>query len=815
MPLCFGRALKDYGTINSSASLSFGDASSISAVAVPYVDLLNRLGIISGDTDGNFNPKSTINRAEMAVFVSKSYDVVKSGATSSNTNNNSSPVSQAGSITGTITAVTAIGSNTAITVDGGSATMSFTGTSTTPVLSGSTRVVISTLAVGDKVVASYNGQDLVSVLVTSKASSTTTNTNTNKSTSEVSGGYVSMTSSYIKVKVNSTTKTYNYVDDSYDNTTFYIDGSKSTYSKFKDAADTDKTVRLVLDSNGEISKAYLEDTISGTFVSMSSSGIKIKVSSSTKSYDFVDDDYDDVTFRIDGSKSTYSKVKSKAETGDTIKLTLDDDGDVEEVNLVTEDDADVEGTFVSISSGYIKIKKSGSTKTYDFVDDDYDDVTFKIDGSSSTYSKVKSKAETGNTIKLTLNSSDKVTAVNLVTDDDADAEGTFVSINSGYIKIKKSGSTKTYDFIDDDYDDVTFKIDGSSSTYSKVKSKAETGNTIKLTLNSSDKVTAVNLVTDDDADAEGTFVSINSGYIKIKKSGSTKTYDFIDDDYDDVTFKIDGSSSTYSKVKSKAETGNTIKLTLNSSDKVTAVNLITEDEDEVKGTFVSIKEEYIKVKKSGSSSSTKYYFEDKDYSNVTFYYNDSSKKYSYIESNAEEGDTVKLILDGDEVTRVYITEGSSGDVSGQLTYLSSSKIKVSGDSYSFKNSSSCDIDITDGRSTTIDDFDDLKDAYDDDKKIKVEVTLNSNDEVTAISGYVYEVEGDVTSVSTSDDTIKVKTSNATVTYKLGSDVDIDNDGGYRDTISGLKSAYDDNKDDMEVELTLDEDGYVTKVEVSL
>ncbi|MEA5082853.1 MAG: S-layer homology domain-containing protein [Lachnospiraceae bacterium] len=736
----FGRYMKDYGTINGSASLSFKDASNINSVAVPYVDLLNRLGIISGDTDNNFNPKSTINRAEMAVFVSKSYDVMRSGTSSSNNNNstNNNPVqTQAGSITGTITAVTPIGSNTAITVEGGSSTMSFTGSSTTPVLSGSTRVVISTLAVGDKVVASYNGQELVSVLVTTKASST--NSSTSTSTSEVSGTYVSISTSYIKIKVSSSTKTYNFIDDAYDNTTFYVDGSKSTYSKFKNAASTDNTVRLVLDSNGKISKAYIEDGTTGTFVSISTSGIKIKVSGSSKSYDFVDEDYDEVDFEIDGDDSTYSKVKSKASTGDTIKLTLDSDGDVKKVNLVTEDDDDeVNGTFVSISTSGIKIKKSGSSKSYDFVDEDYDEVDFEIDGDDSTYSKVKSKASTSDTVKLTLDSDGDVKKVNLITDDD------------------------------------------------------------------------------EDYDVEGTFVSISSSGIKIKKSGSSKSYDFVDEDYDEVDFEIDGDDSTYSKVKSKASTSDTVELTLDSDGDVKKVNLVTEeDDDEVKGTFVSISSSGIKIKKSGSSKS--YDFEDEDSSNVKFYYNSTSKTYSYIKSNAESGDTVKLVLSGSEVTKVYVTTGSSGDVSGKLSYLTSSKLKVSGSSsyYTFKNSSSCEIEVTDGRSRTITDFDDLEEAFEDEKLMQVEVTLNSDNEVTEITGYVYEVSGDVTSVSTSAETIKVKTGSRTVTYTLSSDVSIDNYGSYKNTVSGLKSVYDDYSDDMEVVLTLDKNAYVTKVEVDV
>lgn len=742
--IIFGRALKDYGTINSGASLSFKDANTVNAVAVPYVDLLNRLGIISGDTDNNFNPKSTINRAEMAVFVSKSYDVMKSGSNSSNNNNNTNtnPVqTQAGSITGTITSVTQIGNNTAITVQGDSSTMSFTGASTTPVLSGSTRVAVSSLAVGDKVVASYSGQDLISVLVTTKASSnnTNTNTNTNSSSSEVSGTYVDITSSYIKIKVNGSSRTYDYINDNYDNTTFYIDNSKSTYSKFKDMADdTDKTIRLVLDSKGEISKAYVEDAITGKFVSMSKSGIKLKVNDSSKSYNFEDKEYDDVTFRIDGSKSTYNKVDDKASTSYTVKVRLNDDDEVIEVDLITKNNGN-NGNFVSMTKRGIKVKINGSTESYDYVDEDYEKVTFRIDGSKSTYSKVDDKASSSHTVKLTFDKDDEVEEVDLITkDDDGDSSGTYLSMTSSDIEVKKSGSSKTYKFKNDDRSDVDFEIDGDDSTYSKVKSRAEKGDTIKLSLNSDDRVTKVNLV----------------------QNG--------------------------------------------------------EDEDEVKGTYLSISEEYIKIKPSGSSSSKKYDFEDEDYTNVTFYYNDSSKKYSYIESHAESGDTVKLELDGSEVTKVYISSEGSGDISGKLSYLSSTKIRVSGDSteYRFEDSDDCDIEVKDGRSRTLDDYDDLREADNDGKKMELELFLNSDDEVTEIEGYVSEVEGRVESISTSDNSIKVKTNSRSVTYTMDSSVSIENSGSYNNSMSGLLSAYTDKKDSMEVKIKLNKNGYVTKVEAS-
>ncbi|MDD3569972.1 MAG: S-layer homology domain-containing protein, partial [Lachnospiraceae bacterium] len=742
--IIFGRAMKDYGTINPGASLSFKDASSINAVAVPYVDLLNRLGVISGDTDGNYNPRSTINRAEMAVFVSKSYDVIKSGATTSNnntTNNNNNSIinpvqTEAGSMTGTITAVTPIGNSTGITLDDGSSTKSFTGASTTPVLSGSTRVAISTLAVGDKILVSYNGQDLVSVLVTTKASDNKTNTST--SSSDITGTYVDMSSSYIKVKVNGSTKTYNYIKDDYYYTSFYIDDSTSTYSKFRDAVGTDKTIRLVLDSNDKISKAYIEDGLSGKFVSMTKSGIKIKINDSTKSYYYKDDKYDDVTFRIDGSSSTYSRVYDKSSTSYTVKLKLDSRDNVKEVDLITKNNGN-DGNFVSMTKRGIRVKVNGSTKSYDFVDSDEENVRFKIDGSSSTYSRVDDRASSSHTVKLTFDSRDEVKEVDLITkDNDSDTKFTYLSISSTDIEVKKNGSSTYYKFKGDDRSEVDFSVDGDDSTYSKVKRKAETGDTIKLTFNSDDRVTKVNLVQNGDG------------------------------------------------------------------------------EDEIKGTFSSIAEDYIRIKPSSRSSTEKYYFDDDRYSNVSFYYNDSSKKYSYIESNAQSGDSVKLELDGDEVTAVYITSDGAGDVSGRLSYLSSSTVRVSGDSseYKFEDSDDCEVDVEDGRSRTLDDYDDLREAFDDGKKMQIGITINRDDEVIEIEGYVYEVEGTVELVSPSDNIIKVKTRSRSVTYYLDSSVTIENSGSYSNTIAGLASAYTDKKDNMKVTLKLNRNGYVDKVEAS-
>ena len=77
----FGNALAvryDYEKVNSAAA-EFGDYWRISKEAVSQVDLLKRLGVISGDKLGNFYPKNNITRAEMAVILSNTYGILTEG----------------------------------------------------------------------------------------------------------------------------------------------------------------------------------------------------------------------------------------------------------------------------------------------------------------------------------------------------------------------------------------------------------------------------------------------------------------------------------------------------------------------------------------------------------------------------------------------------------------------------------------------------------------------------------------------------------------------------------------------------------------
>ena len=63
----------------------FADYWSISGERLVQIDLLKRLGVVSGDNYNNFNPKKNINRAEMAVMLNKTNSILTEGVEESGT----------------------------------------------------------------------------------------------------------------------------------------------------------------------------------------------------------------------------------------------------------------------------------------------------------------------------------------------------------------------------------------------------------------------------------------------------------------------------------------------------------------------------------------------------------------------------------------------------------------------------------------------------------------------------------------------------------------------------------------------------------
>ena len=663
--IMMGRALKDFETVNNNAVLSFKDASSVASIAVPYVDLLNRLGIITGDDNGNFNPKNYINRAEMAVIVSKTNDLI----------NSKKEEAQSGSVTGTVKSAEAVGGNIVLTVDTGSSTMSFSGATYLSCLSGSKVITLSDVAVGDKVLVSYNGQNIKSVVVTEPANSGETETENPES---IKGTYSDLSRSYLTVKV---------------------DGSK-------------------------------------------------------KEYELYDADY--VKFYYEGESYSYSEFKDKVSSGDSLLVFFDDNNYVIKIQAtegsVEDDDYDYTGYFDKISSSYIRLKKSkssSSTTDYDFKNDNRNNVTFYIGTKEKDYDDFYDEVEENSKIGIITNSSDEVTEVYLLEDDDEDdydEEGYFYKVTDEYIRItskKDSSSYDEYDFKNSDSDDVTFYVDGKEKDYDDFYDAAEKGYEIGLILNRDDEVTKVYMTTDDeDYDETGYLYKISSSYIRLMDNKNDDDYDdeyeYKNEDSDDVTFHIGGKERDYDYFYDKVSKKDKIGLKLNSSDEVTDVYLI-------------------------SSSSS-----------------------------------------------------SSDEVEGEIRSISSSSVKIQGSSSNYRvdDADDIDVDVDDG-TDNIDDFDDLVDAINDDSKT-AEVTLEYDDDnyIVSIKGYISSASGLLYSIDTSGKTIKIEFDSGTTKYNYKSSIDVDL-RYYDSSIEGLEKAIDgEKKKDRKVNITINDDGYITDIESS-
>ena len=95
----FGKALSKIYGLASNPTISYADKSSVAKTSVPYVELLNRLNIMIGDANNKFNPKVNINRAEMSVLVSKTYNTLKGGSTGTTTPSTGTVSQYSGTIT--------------------------------------------------------------------------------------------------------------------------------------------------------------------------------------------------------------------------------------------------------------------------------------------------------------------------------------------------------------------------------------------------------------------------------------------------------------------------------------------------------------------------------------------------------------------------------------------------------------------------------------------------------------------------------------------------------------------------------------------
>ena len=600
----FGKALSKVYTVNQSAALKYNDKNAITASSVPYLELLNRLNLMVGDANNNFNPKANINRAEMAVLSTKTYKELKGTGSGGNTG-------------GPVVNEQIVGEVTKISDD--SITVKTTAGEKTAKIDSKVSVIYE----GDKgEVADINEGDSVIVVVNNGTATFITAYSSGTSSNIKEGTITSISKTRITIENGSKKATYKF-DDDYNDVTLKLDGKTS-----KDIDDLIKLVKdgknieaeITADKNGYVTKITAETVekkaLEGTVTGLTSSKITIKVDGKTYSY-YLLDDTDDIEVKLDGKTVDFDDLKDEYDDDVTVevKLKLNSKKEVTEIKAEKgSSSTSASGKLTKLSTKSITIKpSSGSSKTYDIKSG----VKVTIDGSSSSISKLKDRFDDDKeyTVKLTL-SGGKVTKIAASLkdeDEESSTSGRVESIDEDRIKIKDSnGKYHTYTYSSKGCD---FYVDGKIKGMSSVISSYGSGNkNVKayITLNGADRAEKVKIETNgsssDTEKDEGTLVSISSKEIKIKLS-----------DGDKVTHKlaksckvtIDGKSSSVSKLEDKVDDDEEfeVKLTFDDDDKVSKIKASSAKES-VSGNLLSIDEDKVKIgeKLSGGSYTGNIYY---------------------------------------------------------------------------------------------------------------------------------------------------------------------------------------------------------------
>ncbi|MDD4844871.1 MAG: S-layer homology domain-containing protein, partial [Anaerotignum sp.] len=362
--------LADSSLSAGSTSTSFKDNAEISSATAGYVALLSNQDILSGDESGNFNPKKTINRAEMAVLTTNSYTVLKGESTEVappvGTASVVASASAAGTATASVSTIFTYGTSVLLSFSSGMPRTNYTVDSAVPVsYQDGTTAANTDITAGQRVTLTYNG-DLVTKVVIEEIPTTTT----------LSGTISSLSSTKIKL---SGTSTYYYIDE--DDVSITLDDDDIDLDDLIDAMeDDDIDAKITIDSDDYVTKikATTEDDDEddeGTISTITTS--KIKLTDGTYYYF---EDSDDVDVTLDDDDSDVDELIDAVDDGDTIyvELTIDSDDYVTDIEATTEDEDEDEGTISTITTS--KIKLTDGTYYY-FEDSDDVDVTLDDDDS--------------------------------------------------------------------------------------------------------------------------------------------------------------------------------------------------------------------------------------------------------------------------------------------------------------------------------------------------------------------------------------------------------------------------------------------------
>lgn len=526
----FGRALSEKYDIYAGTGVNYNDVWRISDETMPYVDLLTRLGIVTGDDSGNFNPTANITRAEMAVMMNKTYDLL------SNELANTGEITEIVNHDGDYYDVD-------VKMDNGERNRLTLSDDNISVYNkdGSRELPISSLSKGDRVSLVFDGLVITKIYLLDEEASA-------QEKYDAVGYIYSLKDGYLNLESENTGETTKYKINT--NCTYYLDGKKTTESAIKDVIDdnSDKYVYAglytetknekvdgkrqdVLYANAVYVTVKDEYTQTGEVTDFTSTTVYYKASGSNarKSADFASD----CEFYIGDKKSSAKDLEEMAESGTVyVKVTVNSKGKATKVVMTedkfTDNTASSTYTVKGFNKDRIIVSRGGTSTTYEF--GSTSDITYYVwekkweersfKGAESYYDADPDDGERSYTTmyaRLNFDKSGKITAIYMAKDEDrepafgeaeeTERKGTVESIKDGKLKFKTSSTEYT---LQSKYDEDSLEIGGAPTSSLTVLTRM--ANCDDVTLYAEIKADGNNKITDIEARltaAEGKMIEYN------------------------------------------------------------------------------------------------------------------------------------------------------------------------------------------------------------------------------------------------------------------------------------------------------------------
>lgn len=527
----FGRALSEKYDIYAGTGVNYNDVWRISDEAMPYVDLLTRLGIVTGDDSGNFNPTANITRAEMAVMMNKTYDLL------SNELANTGEITEIVNHDGDYYDVD-------VKMDNGERNRLTLSDDNISVYNkdGSRELPISSLTKGDRVSLVFDGLVITKIYLLDEEASA-------QEKYDAVGYIYSLKDGYLNLESENTGETTKYKINT--NCTYYLDGKKTTESAIKDVIDdnSDRYVYAglytetknekvdgerqdVLYANAVYVTVKDEYTQTGEVTDFTSTTVYYKASGSNarKSADFASD----CEFYIGDKKSSAKDLEEMAESGTVyVKVTVNSKGKATKIVMTedkfTDNTASSTYTVKGFNKDRIIVSRGGTSTTYEF--GSTSDITYYIwekgatkwnevsfRGAESFYDGDDDKVDYDTMYaRMNFDKSGKITAIYMVKDNErenafgeaeaTEKKGTVESIKDGKLKFKTSSTEYT---LQSKYDEDSLEIGGAPTSSLTVLTRM--ANCDDVTLYAEIKADGNNKITDIEARltaAEGKMIEYN------------------------------------------------------------------------------------------------------------------------------------------------------------------------------------------------------------------------------------------------------------------------------------------------------------------